>query len=259
MLAKRIIPCLDVKDGRVVKGTRFLQLRDAGDPVELACHYDAEGADELVFLDISASAEGRRTTVEVVARTAAQAFMPLTVGGGISALNDIRALLRAGADKVSLNTAAVLQPDLIDRGADRFGSQCIVLAIDARRVRDERGQPGGGWEVFTHGGSRGTGIDALEWAREGVRRGVGEILLTSMDADGTRDGYDLELTRQVSLTVRVPVIASGGAGEPSHIFRVLTDGAADAALAASIFHYGQHRVAEVKQYLRERGVPVRWI
>lgn len=258
MLAKRIIPCLDVKDGRVVKGTRFVELRDAGDPVELACLYDQEGADELVFLDISASVEGRQTTLEVVARTAEQAFMPLTVGGGVNTVDDIRRLLRAGADKVSMNSGAVANPDLISAGAEKFGSQCIVLAIDARQVRDPEGRPLGRWEVCTHGGRRSTGIDAVEWAAEAERRGAGEILLTSMDADGTKDGYDLELTRRVSEAVRIPVIGSGGAGSIEHMYDVLTQGKADAALAASIFHFRQIRIAEVKQYLKEKGVPVRW-
>lgn len=257
MLAKRIIPCLDVKDGRVVKGTRFLDLRDAGDPVELACHYDREGADELVFLDISASAEGRKTTVEVVARTAAQAFMPLTVGGGINAIEDVQRLLRAGADKVSMNTAAVRNPDLISRSADRFGSQCIVLAVDGRSVRDDLGRPTGRWEVVTHGGRNPTGKDLLEWLVEAERRGAGEVLLTSMDADGTKAGYDLELTRRVAEAVRIPVIASGGAGTLDHLRDVLTDGQADAALAASIFHYGTYRIEEAKDYLAGFGVPVR--
>ncbi len=257
MLAKRIIPCLDVKDGRVVKGTKFLDLKDAGDPVELACHYDREGADELVFLDISASAEGRKTTVDVVARTAAQAFMPLTVGGGINALEDIHKLLRAGADKVSINTAAVRDPDLISRGADRFGSQCIVLAVDGRAVRDAGGCPAGRWEVVTHGGRTPTGIDLLEWVVEAERRGAGEVLLTSMDADGTKAGYDLELTRRVAEAVRIPVIASGGAGTLEHLRDVLIDGKADAALAASIFHYGTYRIDQTKEYLAASGIPVR--
>jgi len=251
MLAKRIIPCLDVKEGRVVKGTKFLNLRDAGDPVELAAFYDREGADELVFLDISASAEGRKTMIEVVARTASEAFIPLTVGGGISSVDDIRNLLRAGADKVSLNTAAVAEPDLITRAADRFGSQCIVLAIDARRNASGR------WEVVTHGGRRATGRDALGWAAEGAGRGAGEILLTSMDADGTQAGYDLELTARVSEEVGVPVIASGGAGGLSDLYDVLTAGKADAALAASIFHYGRFKVCDAKDYLIQRGLEVR--
>jgi len=250
MLAKRIIPCLDVKDGRVVKGTRFVNLRDAGDPVEVAAWYDQEGADELVFLDITASHERRRILIDVVARTAEVAFMPLTVGGGIRTLEDIRALLLAGADKVSINTAAVQDPELIRRAAERFGSQCIVLAIDAKRAGDR-------WEVFIHGGRTPTGLDAVGWAVEGEKRGAGEILLTSMDRDGTRDGYDLELTRAVAEAVGIPVIASGGAGRLEHLYEVLTVGKADAALAASIFHFREYTVQEAKAYLREQGVPVR--
>lgn len=254
MLAKRIIPCLDVTGGRVVKGVKFLNLRDAGDPVELAAFYDREGADELVFLDISASAEGRETMVEVVRRTAERVFIPFTVGGGIRGLEDVRRLLKAGADKVSLNTAAVQRPQLIREGAERFGSQCMVVAIDARRVPG----PAARWEVYTHGGRTPTGIDALEWARRAEELGAGEILLTSMDADGTRDGYDLALTRAVAELVNIPVIASGGAGNLEHLARALTEGKADAALAASIFHYGEYSIARAKQYLRERGVPVRY-
>lgn len=251
MLARRIIPCLDIKDGRVVKGVHFEGLRDAGDPVELASFYDKAGADELVFLDISASHEGRRTTFDIVARVAARVFIPLTVGGGISGVEDIREALLSGADKVSVNTAAVRSPSLIREGAERFGSQCIVLAIDARRTRP------GHWEVFTHGGRRPAGLDAIEWARRGVELGAGEILLTSMDADGTQDGFDLELTARVSEAVPVPVIASGGAGNLEHIYRVFTEGRADAALAASIFHYGVYTIRQAKDYLAERGVPVR--
>lgn len=254
MLFKRIIPCLDVKDGRVVKGIHFRSLRDAGDPVELADFYDREGADELVFLDISATVEGRRTMIRVVEATADRVFIPLTVGGGIGSVEDIRDVLRAGADKVSLNTAAVLNPDLIRQGANRFGSQCIVLAIDARR---RPGSDPAQWEVFTHGGQRPAGKDAVAWAREGVALGAGEILLTSMDGDGTRDGYDLELTRAISRAVSVPVIASGGAGTLAHLAEVLTVGEADAALAASIFHYGEYSVGEAKEYLRQCGIPVR--
>jgi cyclase len=254
MLAKRVIPCLDVKDGRVVKGVRFVDLKDAGDPVEAARAYDAQGADELVFLDITASHENRRIMLEVVARTAEGIYMPLTVGGGLRGLDDVRALLRAGADKVSLNTAALARPLLIRDAAERFGSQCIVVAIDARR------EPGPGrarWGVYTHGGRRPTGRDAVEWAQEAVRLGAGEILLTSMDRDGTKDGYDLELTRAVSETVEVPVIASGGAGSLEHLAEGLVEGRADAVLAASIFHFGIHTIAEAKQYLRQRGVEVR--
>jgi cyclase len=280
MLAKRIIPCLDVKEGRVVKGTRFLNLRDAGDPVEVAALYDEQGADELVFLDITASYERRAIMIGVVARTADQAFMPLTVGGGIRSLEDIRALLNAGADKVSLNTAAVENPDLVRRSAERFGSQCIVLAIDAKR-RAARHVPSAGtevpraecgapnttrdsasgirhsWEVYVHGGRTPTGKDAVTWAIEGARLGAGEILLTSMDRDGTKDGYDLELTRAIAMAVGVPVIASGGAGTLAHLYEGLTIGGADAALAASMFHYGEVTVPEVKRYLAERGVAIR--
>jgi cyclase len=250
MLAKRIIPCLDIRDGRVVKGVNFVNLRDAGDPVEQARLYDAQGADELVFLDISATHEGRKTTLDLVARVAEAVFMPLTVGGGIGAEDDMRALLLAGADKVSLNSAAVRQPELLSQGARRFGAQCVVLAIDARR----RGQ---GWEVFVNGGRLPTGLDALEWAARGVRLGAGEILLTSMDADGTLAGYDLELTRAVSDAVPVPVIASGGAGTPAHFADVLVQGRADAALAASLFHDGKLHIRELKQELSALGVPVR--
>ncbi len=251
MLAKRIIPCLDVKDGRVVKGVRFVDLRDAGDPAQAAGAYDAAGADELVFLDITASHERRKILLEVVRRTAERAFMPLTVGGGIASLEDIRALLLAGADKVSLNTAAVQGPDLLREAAERFGSQCIVLAIDAKA------RPGGGWEVFIHGGRTPTGLEAVAWASRGAALGAGEILLTSMDRDGTKDGYDLALTAAVAGAVPVPVIASGGAGKPEHLHAALTEGGADAALAASIFHFGELSIPEVKAYLRERGVPVR--
>jgi cyclase len=276
MLAKRIIPCLDVKEGRVVKGTRFLNLRDAGDPVEVAALYDQQGADELVFLDITASYERRSIMIDVVARTADQAFMPLTVGGGVQSLDDIRALLKAGADKASLNTAAVEHPDLIRRSAERFGSQCIVLAIDAKR-RATRHEPPAemgvpsvecgakhsaprawlSWEVYVHGGRTPTGRDAVAWAMEGEQLGAGEILLTSMDRDGTKDGYDLELTRAIARAVGVPVIASGGAGTLEHLYQGLTTGGADAALAASMFHYREVTVPEVKRYLAGRGVPVR--
>jgi cyclase len=250
MLAKRIIPCLDVKDGRVVKGVRFVDLRDAGDPVEAAMAYDAQGADELVFLDITASHEDRAIMLDVVRRTAEGIYMPLTVGGGIRSVDDVRRLLRAGADKVSLNTAALARPDVIREAAERFGSQCIVVAIDARREADA-------WGVYTHGGRRPAGRDAVQWARDAVALGAGEILLTSMDRDGTKDGYDLELTRAVSDAVTVPVIASGGAGSLEHFHDALVDGHADAALAASLFHFGIHTIAEAKQYLLERGVAVR--
>ena len=250
MLARRVIPCLDVDGGRVVKGTRFLDLRDAGDPVELAGLYDQQGADELVFLDITASSDARDILLDVVHRTADAVFIPLTVGGGVRSVADIGALLQAGADKTAVNTAALARPELLAEGARVFGAQCIVLAIDARRA-------GPGWTVFSHGGRQDTGRDALAWAREGVERGAGEILLTSMDRDGTRDGYDLELTAAVAAAVGVPVIASGGAGEPEHIRAVLTTGRADAALAASIFHFNEHPIAEVKDYLAAHRVPVR--
>jgi len=250
VLAKRVIPCLDVKDGRVVKGVQFVDLRDAGDPVEAALAYDAQGADELVFLDITASHEDRAIMLDVVRRTAEGIYMPLTVGGGIRSTDDVRGLLRAGADKVSLNTAALERPAVIREAAERFGSQCIVVAIDARRDADR-------WAVFTHGGRRPTGRDAVAWAQEAVGLGAGEILLTSMDRDGTKDGYDLELTRSVSQAVTVPVIASGGAGSLEHFHEALTEGCADAALAASLFHFGIHTIAETKAYLAERGVEVR--
>jgi imidazole glycerol-phosphate synthase subunit HisF len=256
MLAKRIIPCLDVKDGRVVKGVRFVELRDAGDPVEAALAYDAQGADELVFLDITASHEERKVMLDVVKRTAEGIYMPLTVGGGVRSVDDVRVLLRAGADKVSLNTSAIQRPGVIREAAERFGSQCIVVAIDARR-EGERAGVALRWGVYTHGGRRPTGLDAVAWASEAVRLGAGEILLTSMDRDGTKDGYDLELTRAVADAVSVPVIASGGAGTLEHLVEGLVEGGADAALAASIFHFGQHTIAEAKAYLRERGVPVR--
>ena len=260
MLAKRVIPCLDVKDGRVVKGVRFVDLRDAGDPVEAAMSYDAQGADELVFLDITASHEARAIMLDVVRRTAEGIFMPLTVGGGIRSVDDVRALLRAGADKVSLNTAALARPQLIGEAAERFGSQCIVVAIDAKRGPAPSGagrETPPTFQVFTHGGRRPTGRDAVAWACEAVALGAGEILLTSMDRDGTKDGYDLELTRAVSDAVTVPVIASGGAGALEHFYEALVDGRADAALAASLFHFGIHTIAETKQYLAERGVEVR--
>lgn len=251
MLAKRIIPCLDVTDGRVVKGTKFLNLRDAGDPVECAQVYDRQGADELVFLDITASSDNRATMVEVVHQTAGQCFMPLTVGGGIRTVDDIRTMLKAGADKTSLNTAAVQNPEVIRAGAERFGSQCIVVAIDAKRVGENR------WEVFTHGGRKPTGRDAVAWAQEVEALGAGEILLTSMDADGTKAGYDLALTRTISEAVHLPVIASGGAGTLAHMAEVLTAGKADAVLAASVFHFGEYTVGDVKAYLAQKGICVR--
>jgi imidazole glycerol-phosphate synthase subunit HisF len=252
VLTKRIIPCLDVTAGRVVKGVSFVNLRDAGDPVELAALYNAEGADELVFLDITASSDERETMVDVVERTADRVFIPLTVGGGIRSVEDMRRMLRAGADKTGVNSAAVADPALVARGADAFGSQCIVVAIDAKRRA-----AGDGWEVYTHGGRRPTGIDAVEWAVRVAELGAGEILLTSMDADGTQDGYDLGLTAAISTAVPIPVIASGGAGAPEHLLAAVTDGRADAVLAASIFHYGTYRIADVKAFLAERGVPVR--
>ncbi len=254
MLCKRLIPCLDVKGGRVVKGVRFVNLRDAGDPVEAAQAYDAQGADELVFLDITASHEGRAIMLDVVRRTAEGIYMPLTVGGGVRSLDDIRTLLRAGADKVSLNTAALEHPELVSDAAPAFGSQCIVVAIDAKR---EAGVEPPRWQVYTHGGRRPAGRDAVEWAREVVRLGAGEILLTSMDRDGTGDGYDLELTRAVAEAVSVPVIASGGAGSLDHLRQSVVEGKADAALVASLFHFGRHSIREAKEYLRDRGVAVR--
>jgi cyclase len=255
MLARRIIPCLDVKGGRVVKGVRFVNLVDAGDPVEVAARYDAEGADELCFLDITASHEERPIILDVVARTAERVFMPLTVGGGVRTVDDVRALLKAGADKVSINTAAVARPAFVREAAERFGTQCVVVAIDARRrVADE---PARSWEVYTHGGRTPTGLDAVAWAGEMEAAGAGEILLTSMDRDGTRLGYDLELTRAVVERVGIPVIASGGVGALAHLHEGLTAGGASAALVASLFHYGEHSVREAKAYLRERGVAVR--
>jgi len=254
MLAKRIIPCLDVKEGRVVKGVRFLDLRDAGDPVAQAEVYDAESADELVFLDITASHEQRGLTLEMARRVAERVFIPFTVGGGIASVDDMRAIIATGADKVSINTAAVRDPDLITRGARAFGSNAIVVAIDARR-RADTSSPA--WETTTHGGRQRTGLDAIEWARECERRGAGEILLTSMDADGTQAGYDVELTRAIADAVGIPVIASGGAGTLQHFYDVLTDGCADAALAASLFHFQQLSIRQVKTYLAEQGVWVR--
>jgi cyclase len=251
MLAKRIVPCLDVKDGRVVKGVNFVNLRDAGDPVENARLYDTEGADELVFLDISATPEGHATTIEMVSQVATEVFMPFTVGGGVRQVEDVRALLLAGADKVSINTAAVRNPQLLTAAAERFGSQCVVVAIDARRVADKR------WEVYVRGGRTPTGLDAVEWAEQAVELGAGEVLLTSMDADGTLAGYDLDLTRAVAEAVPVPVIASGGAGKPEHFARVLTEGRADAALAASLFHDRMLSVRALKAYLADRGIPMR--
>lgn len=250
MLAKRIIPCLDVNEGRVVKGVNFLELRDAGDPVEIARHYDKEGADELCFLDITASHQQRRIILDVVARTAEQVFMPLTVGGGINSLEDIRNLLHAGADKVSINTGAVNRPEFVRESAEVFGSQCIVVAIDAKRVDDH-------WEVFTHGGRNPTGLDASEWAERMEKFGAGEILLTSMDRDGTKAGYDLGLTRVISDRLSIPVIASGGVGNLDHIYQGFVEGNASAALAASIFHYREYSVVECKNYLHDRGIPVR--
>ena len=252
MLAKRIIPCLDVTGGRVVKGTNFINLRDAGDPVELAAFYDREGADELVFLDITASSDGRATMLDVVTRTAEEVFIPFTVGGGIRTIEDIRVMLAAGSDKVSVNTAAVQNPELISEGASKFGTQCIVLAVDAKRT----GRPGE-WEVYIHGGRTPTGIDALEWIKRGEQLGAGEILLTSMDRDGTKDGFDIDLTRTVAELVNIPVIASGGVGNLEHIREGLVEGKADAALAASIYHFGEYSIRETKQYLKEKGVVVR--
>jgi cyclase len=260
MLVKRIIPCLDVREGRVVKGVQFVDIRDAGDPVEVAQVYDREGADELVFLDITASYERRKTILDVVARTAEQVFMPLTVGGGVSSIEDMRNLLNAGADKVSVNTAVVKDPRLVERAALRFGSQCIVVAIDARRGQGSTHGPAAipHWEVYTHGGRTPTGLDAVQWAAEVERLGAGEILLTSMDRDGTQEGYDLELTHAVSSAVSIPVIASGGVGTLEHLYEGLTLGKADAVLAASIFHFRTLTVQEAKAYLAARGVPMRY-
>ncbi|ERM90766.1 MAG: Imidazole glycerol phosphate synthase subunit HisF [Caldanaerobacter subterraneus] len=252
MLAKRIIPCLDVKDGRVVKGINFVNLKDAGDPVEIAERYNELGADELVFLDITASYEKRKIMIDVVKRTSEKVFIPLTVGGGISDIDDIREVLKAGADKVSINTQAVKQPTLIRQAALRFGSQCVVVAIDAKKRPD-----GTGYNVYINGGRIDTGLDAVEWAKKVEDLGAGEILLTSMDKDGTKDGYDIELTRLISEAVNIPVIASGGAGKPEHFKEVFTQGKADAALAASVFHYGELDIRELKRYLKDEGIPVR--
>lgn len=251
MLSKRIIPCLDVKDGRVVKGVNFVNLRDAGDPVEIAKKYSDEGADEICFLDITASNEERETMIDVVERTAAQVFVPLTVGGGVRTLDDVRQILLAGADKVSINTAAVKNPDFVKEAADKFGSQCIVVAIDARSVGDSK------WEVFTHGGRNPTGIDAVEWAQKMEDYGAGEILLTSMDKDGTKSGYDLPLTKTISRNLRIPIIASGGAGNLEHLSDGVKLGEADAVLVASIFHYGEYTIKEAKEFLSAKDIPVR--
>ncbi len=252
MLTKRIIPCLDVNNGRVVKGVNFVNLKDAGDPVQIGAAYDAAGADELVFLDITASSDARKTVVDMVRRVAETVFIPFTVGGGIRTVENFREILREGADKVSVNTAAILNPQLISEAADKFGSQCVVLAIDAKRRPD-----GSGWNVYRNGGRIDMGIDALEWAVQAEKLGAGEILLTSMDCDGTKAGYDLELTRMIAENVGIPVIASGGAGSMEHFYDALTEGKADAALAASLFHYKELEIMQVKQYLHERGVPVR--
>ena len=272
MLTKRIIPCLDVDAGRVVKGTSFVNIRDAGDPAELAALYNREGGDELVFLDITASSDSRNTMVEVIERVSEQVFIPLTVGGGIRSVDDVRRMLRAGADKVSMNTAAVNDPSLVKRGAAHFGNQCIVVAIDAKRVGPENAanaRPGpaldpdlalgedSGWEVYTHGGRTPTGLDAVKWAVRAVELGAGEILLTSMDADGQLDGYDLPLTRSISQATPVPVIASGGAGNLDHLYQAFEEGEADAVLAASIFHFGTYSIDQAKEYLEQRGIPMR--
>ncbi|MDX1559243.1 MAG: imidazole glycerol phosphate synthase subunit HisF [Marinobacter sp.] len=254
-LAKRIIPCLDVDKGRVVKGVNFVDIRDAGDPVEVARRYNEQGADEITFLDITASHESRDTTYETVERMAAEVFIPLTVGGGVRTVDDIRKLLNAGADKVSINTAAVFNPEFVREAADRFGSQCIVVAIDAKRVSEEGEEPR--WEIFTHGGRKPTGLDAVEWARKMVEMGAGELLLTSMDRDGTKIGFDLGLTKAISDAVIVPVIASGGVGELQHLADGVTQGGADAVLAASIFHFGQHSIPEAKAFMKAQGIEVR--
>ncbi|AKV95646.1 cyclase [Marinobacter sp. DSM 26671] len=254
-LAKRIIPCLDVDKGRVVKGVNFVDIRDAGDPVEVARRYNEQGADEITFLDITASHESRDTTYETVERMAAEVFIPLTVGGGVRTVDDIRKLLNAGADKVSINTAAVFNPEFVREAADRFGSQCIVVAIDAKRVSEQGEEPR--WEIFTHGGRKPTGLDAVEWARKMVEMGAGELLLTSMDRDGTKIGFDLGLTKAISDAVIVPVIASGGVGELQHLADGVTQGGADAVLAASIFHFGQHTIPEAKAFMKAQGIEVR--
>ena len=254
-LAKRIIPCLDVDKGRVVKGVNFVDIRDAGDPVEVARRYNEQGADEITFLDITASHESRDTTYETVERMAAEVFIPLTVGGGVRTVDDIRKLLNAGADKVSINTAAVFNPEFVREAAERFGSQCIVVAIDAKRVSEESEEPR--WEIFTHGGRKPTGLDAVEWARKMVEMGAGELLLTSMDRDGTKIGFDLGLTKAISDAVIVPVIASGGVGELQHLADGVTQGGADAVLAASIFHFGQHTIPEAKSFMKAQGIEVR--
>lgn len=253
MLTRRIIPCFDVDRGRVVKGISFVELRDAGDPVEMAKFYDREGADELVFLDITASSDDRSTVYDMVAATADQVFIPFTVGGGIRSASDMKIMLELGAEKVSINTSAIQTPDLINQGAHRFGSQCIVVAIDARRVPGKRDQ----WEVFTHGGRNPAGLDAVEWAKQAVARGAGELLVTSMDTDGHKKGYDISMLRAISEAVTVPVIASGGAGGPEHMVEALTEGKADAVLAASIFHFGQYSIAQVKEFLATAGLPIR--
>lgn len=252
MFTKRIIPCLDVHNGRVVKGVNFVNLRDAGDPVEIAAAYDRAGADEVVFLDITASSDARNTVIDMVRKVAENVFIPFTVGGGIRTVEDFKVLLREGADKISINSSAINRPELISEAADKFGSQCVVVAIDARRRED-----GGGWNIYKNGGRVDVGIDAVEWAAKACRMGAGEILLTSMDCDGTKNGYDIELTRAVSETVSVPVIASGGAGKEEHFYDVLTKGKADAALAASLFHYKELEIQELKKYLRNRNIPVR--
>src|SRR2546425_8741470 len=256
MIAKRVIPCLDVHDGRVTRGVQFGkaeagELRNVGDPVELALRYNEQGADEMVFFDITATSHGRATMVNVIERAADECFMPLTVGGGLRSVEDMYAMLRAGADKISINSSALANPELIRAGAEKFGSQCIVVSIDAKRLSPER------WEVFSHGGRKATGLEAVAWAQQAVSLGAGEIVLNSIDADGTRAGFDLVITRRISESVNVPVVASGGAGSLEHMAEVLLDGKADAVLAASIFHYGQHTVAEVKQYLASKGIPVR--